>query len=104
LIKQIRSLAPTSQIVVGDLPPGAWVPNGTPETLALSKAAKAAAEADPTFVQFVPVFDRMRADGFDPTPGVGTTDNTHFTVSGGIQFAKVLEPNIVNAMQRVRRC
>jgi GDSL-like Lipase/Acylhydrolase family len=104
LIAQLRSLAPTAQILVGDLPPGNWVPNGTPETAALGKAAKAAGEAEPKFVTFMPIFDRMRADGFDPTPGVGTTDNTHFTVSGGIAFAKVLEPSVVAAMQRVRRC
>jgi GDSL-like Lipase/Acylhydrolase family len=104
LIAQLRTLAPAAQILVGDLPPGNWVPNGTPETMAIGKAARAAGEADPKFVTFVPVFDRMRADGFDPTPGVGTSDNTHFTASGGIMFAKALEPSVISAMQRVRRC
>ncbi len=104
LVAALRTLAPDAQIVVGDLPPNAWVPEGTSETQAVGTAAQQIAKASPDFVQFTPVYNRMRANGFDLTPGVGTTDNTHFTVSGGIAFAAVLEPEVVGALQRVRRC
>jgi lysophospholipase L1-like esterase len=104
LIATLRALAPKAQIVVGDLPPNGWVREGTAESRLVSTAAKQVAEQSPDYVQYVPINDRMRANGFDPTSGVGTIDNTHFTVSGGVMFATAMQPEVIEALQRVRRC
>jgi lysophospholipase L1-like esterase len=118
LIGELRRLIPGVQIVVGGLPPNGWsdagrglvrddagtLVSGTPEMAAISAAAADAARAQPTAVQVVPVFARLIEVGFDPTPGFGTSDNTHFSVAGGEQFAAALLPETTEALLRVRRC
>jgi lysophospholipase L1-like esterase len=117
-VDSLRRLVPGAQVVVGGLPPNGWsdagkglvrdaagglVP-GTPEMVAISAAGASAATAHPGSVQFVPVFERLITAGFDPTPGLGTSDNTHFSLAGGEQFATALLPETIEALQRVRRC
>jgi lysophospholipase L1-like esterase len=104
LVEQLRQLAPTAQIVVGGLPPSAWSPNGSPQITALNAAGQRSATADPTWVQYVPVFERLKAAGFDPAAGQGTSDGTHFSVAGGAQYGSVLEAEVIEALQRTRRC
>jgi lysophospholipase L1-like esterase len=102
LIAKLRQLAPNAIVVAGGLPPNGWVPEGDAAMRAVGSALVAAAAADATNVIYVPVFDNMTKAGFDPTPGAGTTDKTHFSVAGGEAFAKALEPSVIDAVKRAQ--
>ncbi len=90
LVTKIRQLAPEAYLVVGDIPPNTNITSINPQVKAFGDMVKQVADGSDPKVLFGDTAKRLLDAGF--TTAVHTSDGTHFTVHGGVLFAKAWYP------------
>lgn len=90
LVSKIRQLAPDAYLVVGDIPPNTNATSVNPQVKAVGDVIKKVADGSDPKVLFGDTARRLLDSGF--TSALHTSDGTHFTVDGGVLFAKAWYP------------
>ena len=89
LVTKIRQLAPDAYLAIGDIPPNTTL-EASPQQQAINQVArKAGGGADPK-VSYADTAKRLLTSGF--TTPAHTNDGTHFTIDGGVLYAKAWYP------------
>jgi GDSL-like Lipase/Acylhydrolase family len=90
LVTKIRQLAPDAYLVIGDIPPNTNVSEMSPPVKALEDVAKKVSDGRDPKISYGDTARNLLAMGF--TSAVHTSDGTHFTIDGGVLFAKAWYP------------
>jgi GDSL-like Lipase/Acylhydrolase family len=97
LVTKIRQLAPEAYLVTSDIPPNANVAEISPPVKAVDDVAKKVGDGRDPKISFGETSKNLLAMGF--TRAAHTSDGTHFTVEGGVLFAKAWYPKARAAMK-----
>ncbi len=90
LVSKIRELAPDAYLVVGDIPPNTNVTTISPPVKALDDVARKLGEGTDPKISYGNTARQLLDAGY--STAVHTSDGTHFTVEGGVLFAKAWYP------------
>jgi hypothetical protein len=90
LVAKIRQLAPEAYLVVGDIPPNTNVAEKSPQVKAVEDVARKVGDGRDPKISYGDTAKNLLALGF--TSATHTSDGTHFTVEGGVLFAKAWYP------------
>jgi GDSL-like Lipase/Acylhydrolase family len=90
LVAKIRQLAPEAHLVVGDIPPNTNAATLNPQVNAVDEVARKVGNSGDPKITYGDTAKNLLAAGF--TTAAHTNDGTHFTVEGGVLFAKAWYP------------
>jgi GDSL-like Lipase/Acylhydrolase family len=90
LVAKIRQVAPDAYVVVSDIPPNTNATSVNPQVRAVGDAIKKVADGSDPRVLYGDTTKRLLDAGF--TTAAHTSDGTHFTVDGGVLFARAWYP------------
>jgi lysophospholipase L1-like esterase len=97
LVTKIRQLAPNAYLVVGDIPPNTNTSTISPPAKAIDDVARRVGDGSDPKITYGNTAQHLLDAGY--TTAVHTNDGTHFTVEGGVLFAKAWYPKARGAIR-----
>lgn len=89
-VSKIRQVAPDTYLVVGDIPPNTNTTEISPTVRAVNDVARKVGDGQDPKTSYGDTAKNLLDAGY--TTAVYTNDGTHFTVDGGVLFAKAWYP------------